>query len=260
MAGYLGSWGDGLAPGGGGGGVSMPDAKGGTKAGTSSSQSQNTSTSKTYLPGEKLTAFEDLRSFLANPMANIMDILAPMLQGLRPSEDAARRSLSDEFRKAGASNSGAFAASARAQENEILNNRWQQATKAGLQYLAPIIQGRVGALQGIPALSESFSQGTSSSQAQGFAPQDKGGRVSISSPRYNTSGVGGSYDVSGGGGPLPGGYYGGGGGGAGGGYIPTPISPEIPSGYFGDGPDYYAPKYQDAGNQYGQDPNLFDYY
>lgn len=135
-------------------------------SGSSSSSSSARNSSFTYLPGEKLAAFQNLNNFLTDPLAGAGSSIRTLLDALQPQEDIARRNLQDEFRKAGALGDGAFATSARQLENDIYKNRAEAGTRAALAFLGPLVSGYSNALQGIPTLSK--SEGSSQSQSQGF--------------------------------------------------------------------------------------------
>jgi len=113
---------------------------------------------ETFLPEQKLTAFEDLRTTLDDPARGVGPIIQTLLQALQPSEERARRNLADEFRKAGAISDASRAVEGRRLEGDILRGRSTTAASALLQFLSPLIQGRVGALSGIPALSRGTAQ------------------------------------------------------------------------------------------------------
>lgn len=169
----------------------MPAFNGGGKSSSrgdptseSTSEQSSSSTTEQFLSPEKLQAFAALNDFLKNPLAGISSILQPLLAELIPSERMAREALNDEFRQAGASNSGAAAVQRRMLEGDILARRGQTAIKGGLAYLSPILQGYMGALNGIPALTKSTttSSGSSSSKAYGNQPlqyQGRGGSSSV---------------------------------------------------------------------------------
>jgi len=123
-----------------------------------------TRTQETFLPPEKTTAFEDLRSTLDDPQAAAGPLIQTLLAALAPSEDRARLKQADEFRSAGAISDASRAVASSRLEGDIVRNRQTTGVQALLQFLVPLISGRVGALQGIPALSRSESANF------GFAP------------------------------------------------------------------------------------------
>lgn len=150
----------------------------------------------TFLPEQKISAFNQFQSFLQNPLQGIQEILGPLLDELLPSEARARGSLSDVFRKAGAQGSGAFAQASRQLEGDILRNRGQTAIRAGLSFLAPLISGHTGLLAGIPALSQSRSEsvgaGVQGGGGLGAAPRGGGlGDIGDLASLLNFTGGGG---------------------------------------------------------------------
>lgn len=81
-----------------------------------------------------------------NPLGSgiFQSLLQPILAALAPSERAQRQSLTDRFRSAGQSGSGAFAQAARQQESDIFNQRGQVTSNLAMNSLQQLL----GALQG----------------------------------------------------------------------------------------------------------------
>ena len=129
---------------------------------------QSQSTRETFLPPEKITAFENLNRSLDDPFSGtgIQNIIAALLQSLIPGEEESRRTQADQFRKAGAISDASRGVAGAQLEGTIGRNRSTTAAEGFLRFLQPLLQGRAAALSGIPALSR--SQGTSS--AETFRP------------------------------------------------------------------------------------------
>ncbi len=131
-------------------------------SGTRSSQS----TRETFLPPEKITAFENLNKTLDDPFSGtgITNIIQTLLQSLLPGEELSRRSQADEFRKSGGLSDASRAVASSRLESGFQRNRSETAARGFLAFLGPILQGRSNALSGIPALS----RGQTSSSAETF--------------------------------------------------------------------------------------------
>lgn len=113
-------------------------------------------TGETFLPEQKITAFEDLRTSLSDPFTQVQPILQTLLESLRPGEDIARRNLADEFRKAGATSDASRAVAGAQLETGLQRTRGTTAAEGFLKFLSPLLQGRAAALSGIPGGSRRF--------------------------------------------------------------------------------------------------------
>ena len=114
-----------------------------------------------------------------NPLGSgiFQALLQPVLAALVPSERAQRQSLTDRFRSAGQSGSGAFAQAARQQESDIFNQRGQVTSNLALQSLQQLLgalQGgfqmgetqRTGGMAGIDQLARMLGQGFQQGETQ----------------------------------------------------------------------------------------------
>lgn len=185
---------------GGGSGISLGGG-GGAAPGSTKTRQQNTASNKQKfndpalvdalsksiggLVGNSAQQFSD---YIQNPTQSplFQQSLQTMLNDLQPGEAAQRQSLQDQFRQSGALNSGAFANAATANERNIGMNRSTTATNLLGQTYGATLQGLLGAVgQGNPLIqglkmSEGQSQGTSSTDAQAYAPSGGGGGSSVS--------------------------------------------------------------------------------
>jgi len=92
------------------------------------------------------TAFQqDILSRIAQLFENPLEsgifnaLLDPTLQALEPSEELARRNLTDQFRQVGGLNSGAFLAETGNVERDILQNRSQATSNLARESLAQLL-------------------------------------------------------------------------------------------------------------------------
>lgn len=198
--------------------IGSPEDRSGTAPFVTNRQRQ-----ETFLPPEKIQAFENLNETLDDPFGGtgIQSIIQQLLESLVPGEDIARRNQADQFRRSGAISDASRGVAGARLEGELGRNRSTTAAQGLLQFLAPLLQGRGTALTGIPALTKS------SSESFGFAPPAQHIR--------NARGSGSTAPASGGG--RGGGVNqifnfgddgGGGGGGGGGGSVgpgPAEFSP-----------------------------------
>jgi hypothetical protein len=129
---------------------------------TAAAPGSSYSTSSQQYPEQFWNQIQGLNKFLADPFESFSGSLQSLLQELVPSENVARENLADTFRKAGAGTlqSGAFAQANRQLEGDILKNRGSTMTRAGLSFLAPMIQGYVGGANAVNPLSSSQSSST----------------------------------------------------------------------------------------------------
>ncbi len=183
---------------------------------------------ETFLPPEKITAFENLNATLDDPFGGtgIQSIIQALLESLVPGEDIARRNQADQFRRSGAISDASRGVAGARLEGELGRNRSTTAAQGLLKFLAPLLQGRSAALSGIPALSRS------SGESFGFAPQVQHIR-NAGAPQSASRGGGGggggldfnpSFDFS---------FGGGGGGGS--------ADPAAPAATFTPGATAFAP-------------------
>ena len=103
---------------------------------------------ETFLPPEYTSATDRLNKFLSNPLANISSILGPLMAQLAPGEARARGSLRDQFRMAGSLEDSTYGNEARNLERDILGQRSATGVQAGLQYMAPLLQGYAASIPG----------------------------------------------------------------------------------------------------------------
>ena len=139
---------------------------------TSTRQQQQTR--ETFLPPQKITAFENLNRALDDPFSGtgIQNVIQALLESLVPGEEAARRTQADQFRRAGAISDASRAVAGAQLETGLQRGRATTAAEGFLRFLQPLLQGRAAALSGIPALSR--AQGTSSAETfrPGLHPSD----------------------------------------------------------------------------------------
>ena len=144
------------------------------------------------LPPEKITAFENLNKTLDAPFkgTGIDAIVKKFLDLLKPGQKNRERTFADEARKAGTGSDASFAVGQAELQSGFQREEAGAISKVLLDFFNVISQRRVGALQGIPALTSSETR----QERFGFPDRITGGG-------------------RGGGGVSGGGIFGGGGGG-----------------------------------------------
>lgn len=147
------------------------------------------------IKGVSGTSGSQFNSYLDNPAQSKMfqNSLQTVLQNLQPGEKQQRQDLQDQFRQAGALNSGAFANAATQNERNIGANRSTTAVNLLQSQYAPTLQALLGGIsQANPLISnEKFdfanSESTGASNSQAYDPNSKNNKTPLVG-KYGPSG------------------------------------------------------------------------
>lgn len=140
------------------------------------------------------TAGSYYNEYLRNPAQSPLftNQLGTLLSSLKPSEAASRTALADQFRQAGALNSGAFAKAATQNESDILGNREKTAANLLGSTYGPTLQAILGGVGQANPLISNLTLNESSGESQTI-----GGGNTIQ-PSFGGGGGGGGGSTGGG--------------------------------------------------------------